>query len=201
MGTLRYLIATPSDRECTVVASQDDDSLVPLASVFKLYVLGAVVDAVGGGEIGWDAPVEIRDELDSLGGPTAEEEPGTELSVRELATRMISVSDNTATDHLMDFVGRESVEQIQTVMGHSQPSVNAPMLTGRELTILKFSGDADLAERYIARAKKNGGPSSMTRFRLARFLRPHRPRSRCSNTRTQWGGLVHQEMRVELLSG
>ena len=33
MGTLQYLIATPSDRECSVVASQDDDSLVPLTSV------------------------------------------------------------------------------------------------------------------------------------------------------------------------
>jgi hypothetical protein len=150
MGTLRYLIATPSDRECTVVASRDDDSLVPLASVFKLYVLGALVQAVGSGEITWDDPVEIREELDSLGGPTAEEEPGTELSVRELATRMISVSDNTATDHLMDFVGREAVEEIQSAMGHSQPSVNIPMLTTRELTILLWSGRADLAELYIA---------------------------------------------------
>ena len=39
METLRYLIATPSDRECAVVASRDDDSLVPLVSVVKLYVL------------------------------------------------------------------------------------------------------------------------------------------------------------------
>ena len=38
MGALRYLIATPSDGECTVVASQDDNSLVPLGSVFKLWV-------------------------------------------------------------------------------------------------------------------------------------------------------------------
>jgi Beta-lactamase enzyme family len=150
MGTLRYLIATPSNGECNVLADLDGESLVPLASVFKLYVLGALVHAVGSGEITWDDLVEIRDELDSLGGPTADEEPGTELSVQELATRMISVSDNTATDHLMDFVGREAVEEIQSAMGHSQPSVNIPMLTGRELTVLKWSGDADLAERYIA---------------------------------------------------
>jgi hypothetical protein len=150
MGTLRYLIATPSNGECNVLADLDGESLVPLASVFKLYVLGALVHAVGSGEITWDDLVEIRDELDSLGGPTAEEEPGTKLSVQELATRMISVSDNTATDHLMDFVGREAVEEIQSAMGHSQPSVNIPMLTGRELTVLKWSGDADLAERYIA---------------------------------------------------
>lgn len=150
MGTLRYLIATPSNGECNVLASQDDESLLPLASVFKLYVLGALVQAADSGEITWDDPVQIRDELDSLGGRTAKEEPGTELSVRELATRMISDSDNTATDHLMDFVGREAVEQVQSAMGHSQPSVNVPMPTTRDVTILKSSGDADLADRYIA---------------------------------------------------
>ena len=42
MGTLRYLIAAPSSGECKVLASRDDESLLPLASVFKLYVLGAL---------------------------------------------------------------------------------------------------------------------------------------------------------------
>jgi len=150
MGTLRYLIATPSSGECKVLANRDDESLLPLASVFKMYVLGALVDAVRSGEISWDDPVQIRDELASLGGPTATAEPGTELPVRELAQRMITNSDNTATDHLMAFVGREAVEEIQPVMGHSQPAVNVPFLTGRELTILKYSGDSALAESYIA---------------------------------------------------
>ncbi len=114
MGTLRYLIATPSNGECQALANLADESLLPLASVFKLYVLGALVHAADNGEIGWDDPVQIRDELDSLGGATSQEEPGTDLSVRELATRMISDSDNTATDHLMDLVGREAVERIQS---------------------------------------------------------------------------------------
>ena len=150
MGTLRYLIASPSNGECDVLANRDDESLLPLASVFKLYVLGALVQAGDSGEITWDDPVQIRDDFDSFGGPTAEEEAGTELSVRELATRMISVSDNAATDHLMDLVGREAVERIQSAMGHSQPSANVPMPTGRDVTILKMSGDDDLADRYVA---------------------------------------------------
>ncbi len=120
MGTLRYLIAAPSSGECKALANRDDESLLPLASVFKLYVLGALVDAIRSGEISWDDPVEIRDEFD-VGGPTATAEPGTEFPVRELAKRMITISDNTATDHLMALVGREAVEEIQPVMGHSQP--------------------------------------------------------------------------------
>jgi len=67
MGTLRYLIATPSNGECNVLANRDHESLLPLASVFKLYVLGALVQAAGNGEITWDDPVQIRAELDSLG--------------------------------------------------------------------------------------------------------------------------------------
>ncbi len=149
LGTLRYLIATPLNGECEVLASQDDETLLPLASVFKLYVLGALVEAVSAGRITWDEPVTIRDELDSLGGPTAEEEPGTTLPVRQLALWMIRESDNTATDHLMDLVGRDAVEQIQLEMGHSEPTVNVPGITTRELTILKWS-ESDVGERYSA---------------------------------------------------
>ncbi len=152
MGTLSYLIATPGAGECEVLASQDDETLVPLASVFKLYVLGALVDAVRVGQVSWDDPIRIREDFDSLGGTTSREEPGTELPVRELAIRMISESDNTATDHLMNLVGREAIEQIQTVMGHAQPGVNVPMLTTRETSILIWSGDADLTERYNSAA-------------------------------------------------
>ena len=51
----------------------------------------------------------IRDELDSLpSGTTQDEPPGTGLPVRELALRMIAMSDNTATDHLIDLVGRDA---------------------------------------------------------------------------------------------
>jgi len=149
LGTLRYLIATPSNGECEVLASQGDETLLPLASVFKLYVLGALAEAASAGRITWDDPATIRDEYDSLGGPAAEEAPGTTLTVRELATRMISVSDNTATDHLMHLVGRQEVEQIQQRMGHSEPAVNVPFPTTRELTILKWS-DSNVGERYSA---------------------------------------------------
>lgn len=151
LGTLSYLVATPSNGECDVLANSDDESLLPWGSVFKLYVLGALVQAVGNGEIGWDDAVQIRDEFDTpFGGSTSEEQPGTELSIRELAIRMISGSDNSATDHLMDLIGRQAVEQIQPIMGHSQPSANMPFPTARELTVLKFSGDDDFVQRYVA---------------------------------------------------
>ncbi len=148
MGAVSYLIAAPQAGECEALASQNDEALVVVGSVFKLYVLGALVDAERAGQVSWDDPVEIRDEFNSLGGSTSREVSGTELPVRELANRMISESDNTATDHLMNLVGREAVEQIQAVMEHAQPAVNVPMLTTRELSVLLWTEDGDLRDRY-----------------------------------------------------
>ena len=51
--------------------------------MFKLYVLGAVAEMIDSGDVGWDDPVEIRDELDSLpGGETQNEPAGSVVSVR-----------------------------------------------------------------------------------------------------------------------
>ncbi|MDY7104221.1 MAG: serine hydrolase [Actinomycetota bacterium] len=150
-GEVALLVARTGDGECAPLLEVDAERSRPVGSVFKLWVLGAVADTVAAGETAWDAPVTIRDELDSLpSGTTQDVEPGTELSVRELAERMISVSDNTATDHLIDLVGRDAVEAAVADLGHSDPAVNAPFLTTRELFILKFGPDADLRERYVA---------------------------------------------------
>lgn len=152
-GTLRFVEARVDGDDCRAVGSVgavDPDDAMPLGSTFKLYVLGAVVDAVEAGTIDWDTAVVVRDELRSIpAGVTQDEPAGTELTVEELATRMIAISDNTATDLLIDLVGRDDVEAALTDHGHADPGVTVPLLTTRELTILKFADD-DLAERYVA---------------------------------------------------
>ncbi len=149
-GALRMVIAETTDGVCTPIQSIDADQQAPLGSVFKLYVLKAIVTAVDSGEIAWDDLVEVRDELDSIpSGVTQDEEPGTELSVRELAERMIEISDNTATDHLIELVGRDAVIASMAATGHDDPSINEPFMTTREFTIIKFSGD-DLVDRWLA---------------------------------------------------
>ena len=150
MGTVRLATAEVTGEGCAAITDVDGDELMPLGSVFKVYVLGAVVDAIEAGTLSWETPVTIRDELDSLPSGTTQDEPaGTSLSVRELATRMISMSDNTATDHLIDLVGRPAVETALRAYGHAAPESTLPMLTTREIFILKLSGEA-LVERYAA---------------------------------------------------
>jgi hypothetical protein len=120
---------------------------LPLGSMFKLYVLGAVADAVASGEIGWNDPITLDESNYSLpSGITQTEEPGSGRTVLILAQRMIEISDNTATDHLIALAGRDAVEAIQSEMGHTDPSLNIPFLTTRELFQLKLGEAGPLAE-------------------------------------------------------
>ena len=147
-GFLRADVAP--DGSCSPVAEVAPDALLPIGSAFKLYVLGAVAAMIESGEIDWDDSVEIRDELDSLPSGTTQDEPaGSTLSMRDLATRMISISDNTATDHLIDLVGRDQVEQALVTLGHSNPAATTPMLTTREMFVIKTN--PELLARYQVR--------------------------------------------------
>ncbi len=149
LGRLRLLVADVSDGSCVPLLDEAADEVMPLGSVFKLYVLGAVVRSIQSGSITWDTPVVIDDALDSLpSGTTQDVEPGTELTVRELAFLMISISDNTATDHLIELVGREGVEDALGPMGNDAIGANRPFLTTREMFIIKWGIDG-LAERYV----------------------------------------------------
>ena len=146
-----------ADGTCTPVAQLDADRAMPIASVAKLYVLGAVAHAIERSDISWDTAVPIQDELDSLPtGRTQHDPPGSSLSVRELAQRMIEQSDNTATDHLIHLVGRHAVEAALVDLGHAHPSITMPFLTTRELfaiksdpTLLRRYEDADEAQRRV----------------------------------------------------
>jgi beta-lactamase class A len=73
---------------------------------------------------------------------------GAALTLREFATKMISISDNTATDHLIDLVGRSTVESAQLETRHSDPSSNVPWLYTRELFALKVWASSSQVEAY-----------------------------------------------------
>jgi beta-lactamase class A len=128
-----------------VVLSVGDEGAKPLGSIFKLYVLGAVVTAVSDGRLSWDDELEITPDLKSLpSGELQDEEDGTTVSVREAAQKMIEISDNTATDMLMAAVGRESVERALVDMGHSEPALNMPFPSTRALFQIGWGDDGAL---------------------------------------------------------
>jgi hypothetical protein len=121
-----------------------------IGSAFKLYVLGSLSEAVVDGRVAWTDTVPLRDEWKAIGsGKLRERKSGERLTVLELATEMMAISDNTAIDHLIHIVGRDAVESWMRQV-HSVPDRNHPFLTTREFFGLKFGNDPSLMDGYLA---------------------------------------------------
>jgi hypothetical protein len=74
---------------------------------------------------------------------------GSPVSLHSLASLMISISDNTATDHLVALLGRERIERHREVMGALAPG-SVPLLMTSDMFRLKWGRDKDAARRYLA---------------------------------------------------
>jgi beta-lactamase class A len=114
-----------------------------IGSAFKLYVLGALSDAIEHGRAGWREQLGIRDRWKSLPSGAMHREPaGKRFSLRHFAEQMISVSDNTAADHLIGRLGRPAIETELTALDNHSIARNQPFLTTRELFALKLAAPA-----------------------------------------------------------
>ncbi|OZC47318.1 hypothetical protein BH92_23780 [Rhodococcoides fascians A21d2] len=134
--------------DCEAVYSTNADAVLPLGSVFKLYVLGALTDEIEAGTVRWDEQLTVRDATKSAPSGELQNLPdGTAVSVREAAEKMISLSDNTATDLLMERLGRDRVERQLAVMGHHDPSVMTPMMDTRQFFVIGF-GDPNMRAEW-----------------------------------------------------
>jgi hypothetical protein len=128
------------------------DAPMAIGSTFKLYVLGALAQEAAAGRVPWERVVRLEDGLKSLPSGVLQSWPaGTPLTVQALASEMISISDNTASDHLLHLLGRPKVEAAQKTMGHATPERNVPFLATHELFQLKAKGHAERASAYLAR--------------------------------------------------
>lgn len=123
----------------------------PLGSAFKLYVLGALGRAVATHRTSWDHDLAIREQWKSLPSGQLQDVPaGTELTLRQYADLMISISDNTAADHLIHYLGREAVQHQVVRFGSHHRTANVPFLTTREMFALKSVSYPALASAYLS---------------------------------------------------
>ena len=98
-----YQVSKVNDGKCSKVAGTNTDLSLPLASIFKLYVLLAVSEAVKAGTVSWDDQLTVTKEGKLVGAAGLDDVPdGTTVSVRTAAQQMISASDNMATDLLIN---------------------------------------------------------------------------------------------------
>lgn len=145
---------TPESPELEVIHQAHADRVLGIGSAFKLWVLGALAQEVATGEIAWADPLAITDAHKSLpSGRMQDEAAGTEYPVSHYAQEMIRISDNTATDHLLHLVGRKKVEAYMARFC-GEADRNRPLLSTREMFVLKLGGDAELAARFAAADEK-----------------------------------------------
>jgi hypothetical protein len=145
------LVAEFRGSSCQTIHGRNQDLRLAIASTFKLYVLGELARQIQLGEASWDEQIPVRDDLRSMpSGDLAWAATGTPVSLKNLASAMIWNSDNTATDHLIDRLGRENVERAFKAYGHGDPALNQPLLTTKEMFGIKMSQPASWMDAYEA---------------------------------------------------
>lgn len=111
-----------------------------VASAFKLAILSELQAQIKAGTLRWTDELTLTDADKSLPSGTLQDAPaGGKYTLQDLATRMIRDSDNTATDLLLNKVGREAVE---TRSGQSA------MPSTREAFALKNPANLELLRAY-----------------------------------------------------
>ncbi|MBK7538167.1 MAG: serine hydrolase [Myxococcales bacterium] len=135
---------------CSPVFRSGGEQRLAIASTSKLWVLLALDEKLRKDKtLTWDKKLPIRDESKSLpSGIMQDVAAGTEYTLREYATQMISISDNTATDHLIEFIGDAGLARALSLAKHGAPAMHLPYLRTRDLFGLKISATAEELAAY-----------------------------------------------------
>ncbi|MGG6294417.1 serine hydrolase [Leptolyngbya sp. AN02str] len=136
-GTTSLLVLKDGVKQAAINA----DEPLAVGSAFKLAVLRALQQQIEQGDRTWAETVQLDPTWKSLPSGILQSWPeGASLTLETLATLMISLSDNTATDALIQILGREAVE--------AYGLRNVPFLTTRELFVLKAPENAQQLQQY-----------------------------------------------------
>lgn len=150
-----------ADHQCEVIEGRNENSLRATASIFKIWVLGAVAQAVAENIVGMHSAFPLDANELAFGGAMVDEPLGTLFTIDEYARMMLGVSDNTATDMLHGLLGRDRVNAIVTAFEHTTPTILTPFLGISEQFHLFFSFSLADATNYV-----NGSESFQQQFLL-----------------------------------
>ncbi|MEN0088803.1 MAG: serine hydrolase, partial [Pseudomonadota bacterium] len=121
------------------VAELNPERRLAVGSAFKMHVLAELQARMAAGEMAWADVVRLEAHHISLPSGMMQDWPlGSPVTLQTAAQMMMSVSDNTATDLLIDVLGRDALET---------RSSNVPFITTRELFHIR--ANPDLSNRYV----------------------------------------------------
>ncbi len=133
-GAVSYAVVENGD----MIAGHDAERPMAVASAFKIIVFAVLLERIEKGEAAWSDVVTLQEKHVSLPSGLLQDMPvGSPFTLHTLAAAMISQSDNTATDVLINVLGRDRLEASSGLV---------PFLTTRELFQLK--ADDEIYGRY-----------------------------------------------------
>lgn len=113
--------------------SHNGDLKLDAASVIKIPILITVLKAVEEGSLNKSDKYEVTKEVQVPGcGALGYMNPGVEVTLEDLSTLMIILSDNTATNMLVDIVGIDSVNEVISTMGLKNTRLERKMFDEEE---------------------------------------------------------------------
>ncbi len=162
-GSSGFVVQRLSDRGGTTISEVNGDRQFATGSTFKLYILAELAAQVTAGQRKWSDIVQLgvrnHSSVATQGWPL-----DTPVTLQTLATWMISVSDNAATDALMRELSRDAIEGKLASIGHSAPDRALPMLTTIEAFALKTN---PLLRARFEKANEAGQRDLLKRERAA----------------------------------
>ncbi|WP_218663900.1 serine hydrolase [Acinetobacter baumannii] len=123
------------------VVVENDKTPMAIGSTFKLLVLKAYEDAIKKGELKRETIVSLKEMNRSLPTGILQNLPAnTPVNLELLAQLMIQISDNTATDSLIEVLKKPRIEALSPR--------NSPLLTTRELFQLIDPSNEKLRNKF-----------------------------------------------------
>jgi beta-lactamase class A len=192
-----YQVAKIDNGNCDPVAGANTRESLPLASIFKLYVLHALAGAIKDGTVSWDDQLTVTTKSKAVGSSGLELPPGAHVSVRTAAEKMIATSDNMATDLLIGRMGPHAIEEALGTAGHHDPASMTPFPTMYELFSVGW-GQPDLRDQW-----KQGSPQVRGQLLEQADSTPYQPdpnraHTPASSYGAEWYGSAEDICRVHV---
>ena len=135
--------------QCQPIQQRQASITRGLGSIFKMWVLGGVAAELSQNQINADDVVELVAEELGAGGTININPLGTLFTVQDMATLMMGISDNSATDHLHELVGRNLIGQIVEDFAVADPDLLRPFLNISEQFHVFSRFDLPTAQSYV----------------------------------------------------
>lgn len=113
-----------------VGAAIDADTPYPMASTYKVPILVEMMARIEAGDLTLDTQIELQPSDQHIGSGLLQDlwAPGLTLSLHNLATMMIILSDNSATDMIIDRLGADAITARMRSLGYDSICVNRTTL-------------------------------------------------------------------------